>query len=297
MRPLSDALQAHLDARVTTLCRCFRLERRDGVVLGFTDHDRPIAFDGTAYEPADGLDASEDVQAAGFAVGGLEVTGALTSDRLNAADLSAGLFDDAVVTVTLVNWATPSERHLLRVGRIGEVTREDGAFRAEIRGLAARLDEAKGRTFRPTCDADVGDARCGVDLSAGALRGAGVVTAAPDRRQFDASGLYAFPSGWFERGRVEWTGGANAGQGVEVRAHRRAGSSAAIELWQAMPAAIVSGDAFVVTAGCDKRFATCRQKFGNGENFRGFPHMPGNDFALNVARKGDDNDGKPVVDG
>lgn len=297
MRPLSGALQAHLNARVTTLCRCFRLERRDGVVLGFTDHDRPIAFDGTAFEPADGLDASEDVHASGFAVGGLEVTGALSSERLNAADLSAGLYDDAAVTVYLVNWATPSERHLLRVGRIGEVTREDGAFRAEIRGLAARLDEAKGRTFRPTCDAVVGDARCAVDLSEPAFRGSGTVIAVADHRQFSASGLSTFASGWFERGRLEWTSGANAGRGVEVRAHRKVGSSAAIEPWQTMPSEIVSGDAFVVTAGCDKRFATCRQKFGNGENFRGFPHMPGNDFALNVARKGDDNDGKPVVGG
>jgi uncharacterized phage protein (TIGR02218 family) len=297
MRPLSGALQAHLDGRVTTLCRCFRLERTDGMVLGFTDHDRPIVFDGTAFEPVDGLDASEDVQASGFAVGGLEVTGALRSDRLDAADLAAGLYGDATVTVHLVNWSTPSERHLLRVGRIGEVTREDGAFRAEIRGLAARLDEAKGRTFRPTCDADVGDARCAVDLSEPAFRGAGTVIAVADHRQFRASGLAAFAKGWFDRGRLEWTSGANAGRDVEVRAHRKAGSSAAIELWQAMPSAIVPGDAFVVTAGCDKRFATCRQKFGNGDNFRGFPHMPGNDFALNIARKGDENNGKPVVGG
>ena len=61
MRPLPAALQAHLDARVTTLCRCFRIERNDGVVFGFTDHDRPLVFDGTDFEPADGLDASEDV--------------------------------------------------------------------------------------------------------------------------------------------------------------------------------------------------------------------------------------------
>jgi uncharacterized phage protein (TIGR02218 family) len=297
MRPLPDVLQAHLDARVTTLCRCFRLERRDGVVLGFTDHDRPIAFEGTDFEPADGLDATEDVQATGFSVGGLEVSGALSSDRLDAADLSAGLYDDAAVTVYLVNWATPSERHLLRVGRIGEVTREDGGFRAEIRGLAASLDAARGRTFRPTCDADVGDERCAVDLDGAAFRGTGTVTAAEDGRRFSASGLSAFAGGWFDGGRLTWTSGANAGRHAAVRTYRKAGSSAIFELGQAMPADIAAGADFAVTAGCDKRFATCRQKFGNGENFRGFPHMPGNDFALNVARKGDDNDGKPVVGG
>ena len=43
---------------------------------------------------------------------------------------------------------------------------------------------------------------------------------------------------------------------------------------------IATGDAFTVTAGCDKRFATCRARFANAENFRGFPHIPGNDFVI-----------------
>jgi uncharacterized phage protein (TIGR02218 family) len=284
MRPLPTALQAHLDARVTTLCRCFRIERSDGVVLGFTDHDRPLAFDGTEFEPADGLDASEDVSGTGFAVGGMEVLGALTSDRLDPDDLAAGRFDNAEVSVHLVNWSTPSERYLLRVGRLGEVTREDGAFRAEIRGLAAALDETRGRAFRPTCDADLGDGRCGVDLDDPEFQGTGTVTAANDRRRFATSGLSGFQKGWFERGRLTFTSGANAGR------------AAVIELWQPMHHDIAAGDGFTVTAGCDKRFSTCRQKFSNGINFRGFPHMPGNDFALTYARRGEDNDGKPVVE-
>lgn len=31
---------------------------------------------------------------------------------------------------------------------------------------------------------------------------------------------------------------------------------------------------------CDHRFETCRDVFGNAENFRGFPHLPGADFVL-----------------
>lgn len=296
MRPLPVALQAHLDARVTTLCRCFRIARSDGVALGFTDHDRALSFDGTEYEPADGLDASEDASGTGFAVGGLEVLGALTSDRLDPDDLAAGLFDNAEVRVHLVNWSTPSERYLLRVGRLGEVTREDGAFRAEIRGLAAALDETRGRTFRPTCDADLGDHRCGVDLDDAEFRGTGTVADANDRRRFLTAGLSGFAKGWFERGRLTFTSGANAGLAAEVRAHRKESGEATIELWQPMHHDISAGDGFVVTAGCDKRFSTCRLKFSNGVNFRGFPHMPGNDFALTYARRGDDNDGKPVVE-
>jgi uncharacterized phage protein (TIGR02218 family) len=295
MRQLPSGLAAHVAAGATTLCRCWRLVRNDGAVLGFTDHDRALAFDGTQYEPAGGFDASEDVREAGFATGGMEVAGALSSERIGADDLAAGLYDNAEMTLFLVNWSAPAERLLLRKGRLGEVTREDGAFRAEIRGLAAALDQPNGRAFRHTCDADLGDARCGVDLDAAAYRGTGAVLAASDRRRVTASGLGSFASAWFERGRLVWTSGGNAGLAAEVRSHRKSGSTATVELWQPAAHDIAAGDGFTVTAGCDKRFATCRTRFLNGVNFRGFPHMPGNDFVLFVARAGDGNTGAPVV--
>ncbi len=268
----------------------------DGSVLGFTDHDRALSFDGTTFEPESGLDASEDTSETGFAIGGLEAVGALSSERLTTADLAAGLYDHAQVALWLVNWTTPAERHLLRVGHLGEVAREDGTFRAEVRGLAAELDQPNGRVFRHSCDADLGDQRCGVDLDDGAWRGTGTVIAASGRRRFTASGLGAFADDWFARGRLAWTSGANQGRAIEVRTHRIAGGVATFELWQAMAGAIGAGDTFAVTAGCDKLFATCQAKFANSENFRGFPHMPGNDFVLSYALAGDGNDGSPVVE-
>ena len=45
------------------------------------------------------------------------------------------------------------------------------------------------------------------------------------------------------------------------------------------------GDTFIVTAGCDKRFETCKTRFSNASNFRGFPAMPGNKFLTKVGRK------------
>ena len=120
--------------------------------------------------------------------------------------------------------------------------------------------------------------------------------AAAGRRRFTASGLGDFAGGWFARGRLAWTGGANEGRAIEVRAHRVADGVASFELWQAMAGAIAAGDTFTVTAGCDKLFATCQAKFANGPNFRGFPHMPGNDFVLSYALAGDGNDGSAVVE-
>ena len=58
---------------------------------------------------------------------------------------------------------------------------------------------------------------------------------------------------------------------------------------------VAEGDALVLTAGCDRRFATCRQKFGNTVNFRGFPHIPGSDFVLRYPRAGEVLDGRRLV--
>ena len=65
-----------------------------------------------------------------------------------------------------------------------------------------------------------------------------------------------------------------------MKQHRVALDGVLIELWQRPPQPLAVSDAFTVTAGCDKRFATCRDRFANGANFRGFPHIPGNDFVI-----------------
>jgi len=279
VKEFSDGLAAHLAGRITTLCACWKISRGDGAALGFTDHDREIAFGGLTYRPGDGLSASGAVSHAGMEVGGLEVAGALTSERLTEADLSAGLYDNARVEMWLVNWAAPEERHLMRVAEIGEVKREGEAFSAELRGLAHRLDEVQGRLFSHLCDADLGDTRCGVYL-AGLTRSATV--AASDGASWVEVENLSEAAGTFARGLVTFTSGANAGRKVEVARHAfsEGGTGRArLSLWQAMEKDIAVGDAFTLSPGCDKRFATCRDRFANARNFRGFPHMPGNDFA------------------
>ncbi len=92
-------------------------------------------------------------------------------------------------------------------------------------------------------------------------------------------------SGWFARGLATFTNGVNAGRAVEVKRHDLTAGVATIELWQELPAAPAIGDLFQITAGCDKHLATCRAKFNNVANHRGFPHMPGNDFVTSFAKR------------
>lgn len=295
MRTVPPALQAHLDTGATTLCWCWRVTRRDGISLGFTDHDLTLEFDGTVFEAASGFSASEAQEAVGLSVDNLEVDGALTSDRLSAADLEAGLYDDAGVEIFRVNWADPAQRLLVRSGSLGEVRRDSNGFTAEVRGISHYLQQEAGRSFQYSCDATLGDGRCGVDLSQGLYRGNGQIQLVQSPTRFLATGLSAFAGDWFSRGLVSWTGGSNAGRAIEVKLHAVIDGEVVIELWQRPAAAIAPGDTFTVTAGCDKRIETCRTRFGNAVNFRGFPHMPGNDFVTGYPNSDDaNNDGRSL---
>jgi uncharacterized phage protein (TIGR02218 family) len=286
MRAIPSALQARLDSGVTTLAQAWKLTRRDGVVAGFTDHDRDLVFDGVTFRAGTGFAASEVTGRFDLSVEGGDIAGAFDDDGLSELDLSAGKYDAADIETWLVDWSDVSLRVLMARGRLGEVKREGIAFIAEIRGLADLLAQESGRLYTATCNADLGDGRCRVDLTDPARRGNGVVGELLGTSIFVADGLAGFAGGFFTAGRLSWTSGANVGQAIEIKQHRAGDGEVVLSLWQAMPEPITAGDAFTVTAGCDKTLATCRDRFANSENFRGFPHIPGNDFIMSYPTPG-----------
>jgi uncharacterized phage protein (TIGR02218 family) len=252
--------------------------------------------DGVTCRAGTGLSGSEATEQLGLAVQGSDISGALADQSLTEADLAAGRYDAAAIEMFLVDWSEPALKVLLAKGVLGEVRRQGAAFTAELRSLTHRLAEAFGRLYTATCNADLGDARCTVDLTDPAFRGSGTVAALDGPAMLRVTGLGAFADGWFTAGRISFTSGANDALAVEVKTHRVEAGAVTIELWQQMPEPIAVGDTFVVTAGCDKRFATCRDRFNNAANFRGFPHIPGNDFIIRIPNAGEPgNDGTPFV--
>ncbi|MCG6203146.1 DUF2163 domain-containing protein [Rhodopseudomonas sp. HC1] len=286
MRPIPSALQAKFDSGVTTLAQCWIVRRRDGAVLGFTDHDRDLVIEGITCRSGTGFAASEAAQRFDLSVDGAEISGALADDLLSEADLAAGRYDAAAIESWLVDWNEPSLRVLVARGRLGEVRREGQAFTAELRGLADLLSQESGRLYTAGCGADLGDGRCRIDLGSTAWRGIGSVAATFGVSTLAATGLDGFATGLFTGGRLSWRSGANAGAAIEIKQHRIVAGQVRLSLWQAMAEPIAPGDAFVITAGCDKRFSTCRDHFGNAANFRGFPQIPGNDFVISYPMPG-----------
>ncbi len=291
MRDIPSALQAKLDSGVTTLAHCWKLIRRDGVVQGFTDHDDDLVIDGVTFRAGTGFTSSEAASRFDLSVDGAEIAGALADDALNESDLAAGRYDAASVETWLVDWSEVSLRVLMARSTLGEVKREGQAFSAELRGLADRLSQQSGRLFTARCSADLGDAHCKFDLVTAGLQGEGNVESIESTSTIIAAGLDTFTEGVFSGGKLTWASGANDGLSVEIKEHRMASGHARLSLWQAMPEVIATGDTFAVSAGCDKRFATCRDRFANAANLRGFPHIPGNDFVIASPDAGAGNDG------
>lgn len=290
MKTLAPGLQAHLDTGTTTLAWCWKITRTDGAVFGFTDHDLGVEIAGTRFEPESGFAASELRAGDDLSVDAQDAEGVLRSDVITETDILDGRWDNAAVEVWRVNWQATSERVLMRRGNLGEIRRGRLAFVAEVRSLAHWLNQPVGRTFQGYCDADLGDARCGVTLATPALTASGSVTAVTGDRSFTAPGLAGFAPGHFDRGLLTWVSGLNAGRRAEVASH----AGAALALLEAPLRGIAPGDGYTVSAGCDRQFATCRDRFGNAVNFRGFPHMPGEEAVLRYPNRGDANTGAPL---
>ncbi len=291
MKTLPTDLQAHLDQGTTTLAWCWRLTRADGQVFGFTDHDLPLVFDGTTFEPESGFTASEIRTGSDLSVDAQDAEGVLTSTTITETDILDGRWDNAEVEIWRVNWRDTSQRVLMRRGAIGQVRRGRVQFVAEMRSLSHVLNQTVGRTFQASCDAALGDVRCGVNLNDPAYKGSGTVVTVDSDRGFTVSSLSAFADGWFALGMLTWTSGANAGRKAEVLTHEVASTDVTVTLLEAPMRAIAVGDSFNITAGCDKRFATCKARFANAVNFRGFPHIPGQDTVIRYAAKGGTNNG------
>ncbi|EAU44356.1 DUF2163 domain-containing protein [Salipiger bermudensis] len=273
-------LHVHLAGGLGTVARCWAVTRADGVALGFTDHDRDLAFDGQSFRADTGLSAKTLQQATGLSVDNSEAMGALRDDALSEADIEAGRFDGAEVVCWLVNWQDVSQRRMLFRGSIGEIRRAGGAFHAELRGLTEALNRPLGRVYQAPCTAVLGDASCRVDLGEPGYFHEGAAVQVQDNRELLFGALTGFEAGWFQRGRLVVLSGAAQGLTGAIKRDRFSEEGRRIELWLPLGATLVAGDLVRLEAGCDKRFETCRLKFNNVLNFQGFPDIPEEDWML-----------------
>jgi uncharacterized phage protein (TIGR02218 family) len=254
---------------LTTLAFIWRIDRRDGITIGLTSHDRDLTIDGLIYRAAPGMIPSAIERQDGLDPDNIELSGALTSDAITEDDLAAGRWDGATLRVSAVNWAAPETDPLFLVrGELGMVETGEGGFSAELRGPAALLEAPVVEETTPECRASLGDRRCGVDIAA-RRRFARVVSVNGMGVTVDVSAA----DNAYVAGTLRWLDGANSG----IDSRIVASSGATLTLREPPYFEVLPGTRVDLIEGCDRRFSTCISRFANAVNFRGEPHLPGND--------------------
>ncbi len=289
MRSISSQLAAHYASGSRTLARCWRIERKDGVVFCLTSCAFDLLYLGEVYRAKEGLNPNAIEQTADGAVPNSEMTGVLSSDLATEQEILAGAWDGAQVSIFEVNFRDLTMGHLIiGLGTLGGMEVGRLTFKAEYRGLAQALQLTTGRTYSPICMTDLGSSECKVDVES--MRVTSTVTAVTDRRTFsDSANIEA--DDWFGAGVVTFSGGDLDGFSMEVYSYDGAGN---FQLVLPMPVNIPVGQAYSVIPGCRKRHergarnplgvSDCVDKFNNVINFRGFPpsQFPGNNRILGL---------------
>ncbi len=268
------AFSDQLSPELTTIALCWRVARADGVVLGFTSHDQPIDVAGLRYEASPGMTPSAISAGLGLDVATMEFAGALSAGAFTDADLRAGRFDAARLTIFMVDWLTPAAGTLpVARGTLGAVTRDTsgnaGSFTTTIRGPTAVFDALAVESCTPSCRAELGDRRCRVDLAPLTA----VTTAAPGSTRDHINAVGPVTADRYTDGRLRCLDGGNAGLDARICAVE----GTTLVLIEALPLDVLPGDRLELREGCDKRLTTCGTRFANAVNFRGEPHVPGTD--------------------
>ncbi|MEM1381284.1 MAG: DUF2163 domain-containing protein [Pseudomonadota bacterium] len=282
MKSIDPATAAGLSGCAAATALAVLVVRRDGGVTALTDHDVSVEFQGFVFEAN-----------AGLAFDGLEQTADLAPDHgvlrigsgtsgFEPSDIRAGHYANARVEIWRVNTDDTNHSILLSVGTLGELTIGSVEIEAEYRSLKHKLAQPTGRLYQKSCDAQLGHARCGVNLAAFTIAahilsvdGLSVmmaITSTPD-------------AGQFANGTIKIQSGIAKDVSASIRTARIAPGVLELTLWETFPTAPAPGDSVAITAGCDKRFATCRDRFANSDRFAGFPTIPGMDV-LTVATRG-----------
>jgi uncharacterized phage protein (TIGR02218 family) len=282
MLELIRPLQSLLQVRVHRFATLYRITRKDGVVFRFTNHDATINYATHDYVPAGGPSASARQKVDGLKDRNFEAMGMLTSSKITFDDLRAGRYREAKVEIMTIDWMHPwADPYEICTYWITNVQFTGEIWTAQLEGLTHKLKQEVGGIVGRMCRVHrFGDMQCGVAGGEAAFTTSGlaVTSVIRARREFTCTSLNSQADGYYQNGYVRFTTGGNDNLSMDVNAFFQSGGR--VVFWMDMPYDIQVGDTFNIVAGCDRLMSTCRDKFDNILNFRGYPTVPGTDAMI-----------------
>lgn len=273
MRDIPVNLEAHLQQETITLAHLVYIQRADGVEKFFTDAVRDVEYDGDVYV-ADGSFSSSAVftSSINIELQSVSLEFILSDAGISEADIRSRLYLQAACQIMGVNYASPADGVLVlyagSVGKIQITNNNRAILEISAKGGAASGGVIGSEVFSMTCRANLGDARCGVDIDALAVNFEVDAVGSP-RFNMRSDDLTQDLDTW-RQGKVVWATGANQGTTSEVNGSypdgtvRFVGTVADMEV----------GDTGVIYPGCDKLIDQGCTRYDNVVNFRGEPHVP-----------------------
>lgn len=277
MKTISDELKNYLAKESTSLAKCYEIETKNGDVTRFTNLDKDIEIDGLVYYAAQSIDEDASQITSNVEYDNVTIEGIISSHNISENDLLNGKYDNAKISVFLVNYENVELGKLYVFnGFIDSIECVDGKFTASLKSLSSKLDVNIVKLYSPVCRCGFCDGKCG--LNASNYTFSGEITYVENRQKFrtNSSEITEKESGYFNYGLLTFTGGGNLGESFEIKYI----TDGSINLFRNVTHELSLGDTFQIIAGCDKEFDTCVSKFSNAINFRGEPHVPGTEFIL-----------------
>jgi len=257
-----------LSDRVVKPARLVVITRRDDIVMRIAETQTAITVGGNVYAPLAGCEISAVKHTLGGNVPSLEIRGAHNNTGTAAfltSDIDIGLFDAAEVQLYIVNRANPTTMGLLFTGTIQPVSYDiSGSVSFDVRGPAIGAGTGYIQRFAPMCRTDLFSSLCGVNPDSYEL--AATVTAIVNRFNFTIS-IAPTPDGYLNGGVVL----TELGVAFEIANQTGASLTAYLPFHRVLAV----GMGLALWPGCDKRIATCHQRYNNAQSFQGEPHSIG----------------------
>jgi len=270
---------------LTRWAQTWTITRTDGVVFGYTSHDMPVMFRGVLHSPCSSLAASAvEMSSLAGTVGNMDLDGIIADDAITTEDLYNGLFDGALVEVWVVPWDNAAGDIPFRLmgGTVGKTGQGLTGYTLEVLAEGTKLQQKSlVDVYTPGCRYNFGaqnDSRCPVDLGAITVSGSVTTAAIPNASNYASRRIFTDSSraeadGFFNLGKLTWTGGANAGAVSEIKSF----TGGTFVLWQEVLVDIAVGDTYDAHPGCDKSRAGHLLYNADMIDFGGFEDVPGDD--------------------
>ncbi len=264
----------------TSLARCWKILRSDGQSFCFTDHNEDIMFDNDTYSSVSPLNMSSLEKNIGLDTDNVEISGTFHHESIVETDIENGLFDQAKIVVFEFDWVLKTKNRVLFQGLFSSYSYGDDRFSVEAQSAFGKLGHVFGRGFHLTCDADLGDENCGIDINLPSYK------FTPNIIKFlengiEISSIVGIAEGRFQNGTAELIANERVISKLSIKSDVLTEETRQITFWNNLNSNQTAADNINLYIGCDKSIDCCCQKFGNAINFRGFPNIPNDDW-INV---------------